>query len=115
MMNRWPAGAAIRKPKSSSGSNLDKVSLYQLNLSFLLRANHDQLAFAFDINSGKKQFLACIRGEWVQGTFIETERISLAHVILNKQNGIVFSPSGHKFKKRNGWEGLWEILKNDNN
>ena len=96
--------------------NLSPWKLLQLDLNFLLRANHDQLALAFDINSGK-QFLACIKGEWMQGSFID--RISLAslswRVVATEQNGIVFSPSGHKFKKRNGWEGLWEIISNDNN
>ena len=134
-MNRWPEGNAICGPSGSLSENKnpespDSVSpwkLEQLDLSILLRSDDDKLvllrryeeqARILKINSGK-QFLACIRGEWMQGSFVVLEN-SDGHVPWVNLPDIIFSPagtrqdhhpSGHKFKERNGWEGLWEILR----
>ena len=135
-MNRWPEGNAIHNGPSGSLSknknpeSSDSVSpwkLQQLDLSILLRSDDDKLvllrryeeqARILKINSGK-QFLACIRGEWMQGSFVVLEN-SDGHVPWVNLPDIIFSPagtrqdhhpSGHKFKERNGWEGLWEILR----
>jgi len=103
----------------SSDISVSPWKLQQLNLSILLRSDYEMQAHTFRINSGK-QFLACIRGEWMQGSFVVLQN-SDGHVPWENLPNIIFSPagtrqdhhpSGHKFKERNGWEGLWEILRN---
>ena len=107
----------------SSDISVSPWKLQQLNLSILLRSDYEMQAHTFRINSGK-QFLACIRGEWMQGSFVVFwwwQNVDERQVSWENLPNIIFSPagtrqdhhpSGHKFKERNGWEGLWEILRN---
>jgi len=132
-MNRWPKGNAMSENKNpESPDPVSPWKLEQLDLSILLRSDDDKLVLlrryeeqsrVLKINSGK-QFLACIRGEWMQGSFAVLQMLRQyndGHVPWVNLPNIIFSPagtrqdhhpSGHKFKERNGWEGLWEILRN---